>query len=277
MLYFSISCIIFIATTTTANSNNTSSFDQPPNHSIWTISTGRSIAVDTENHIEPNELLLPTPIIVMGLPKAGTTSIGMFFACGFGSKHQHRVSHYDCHVKKSRLEYQNHGAGKACGTVMYNNMVTPTRPRPASIFHQIDFFDVYSEIDMIQSKVVVLPQVMFITDIYDAYPNATWILNLRDPIEWLQSIDNSGLRSKFVQSRIFHRKFGELKKAGVGGRDEEMYDFYHVQGQFVRDFVNIHPSIHLVEVEIDKADAGERMEGLFGIHKECWSKSNKAI
>lgn len=224
--------------------------------------------------IRPQDLLRPTPIIVMGLPKAGTTSVGKYFECGFTKEYQYRVSHYDCHEQRGELENQIHGGGRPCGIIMYNNKVSTEEL--SSIFDTIDHFDVYSEIDMIQDRSIILPQVRFITQIYDAYPNATWILNLRDPKDWLKSINRAGLRAKFVNSRIFHRSLGEMKKAGIGEKDEDMIQFYKTQADFVRKFVRSHPSIHLVELDISQDNAGLKMEQTFGISEKCWGEKNKA-
>jgi hypothetical protein len=44
---------------------------------------------------QPSDLRLPTPILVMGLMKAGTTSIYGYFRCGLDPKIS-KLSHYDC-------------------------------------------------------------------------------------------------------------------------------------------------------------------------------------
>ena len=44
---------------------------------------------------QPSELHLPTPILVMGLMKAGTTSIYGYFRCGLDPTTT-KLSHYDC-------------------------------------------------------------------------------------------------------------------------------------------------------------------------------------
>jgi hypothetical protein len=44
---------------------------------------------------QPSDLRLPTPILVMGLMKAGTTSIYGYFRCGL-DPNTSKLSHYDC-------------------------------------------------------------------------------------------------------------------------------------------------------------------------------------
>ena len=63
---------------------------------------------------------------------------------------------------------------------------------------------------------------------------------------------------------------------GKGGDDEDMIAFYLKQAQNIRDFVKEHPSHALVEVPIDKSEAGKIMEDAFGISAEaCWRNLNK--
>lgn len=62
---------------------------------------------------------------------------------------------------------------------------------------------------------------------------------------------------------------------GKGGDDEEMIAFYHRQAERIRQFVAENPSHTLVEVAIDKPEAGKIMEDAFGISAEaCWGKRN---
>ena len=54
-----------------------------------------------------------------------------------------------------------------------------------------------------------------------------------------------------------------------------MIAFYLEQAQRIRKFVEANPSHTLVEVPIDKPEAGKIMEDAFGISSEaCWRKRN---
>lgn len=111
----------------------------------------------------------------------------------------------------------------------------------------------------------------FVEQIYENYPNATWILNLREPHDWLKSID----RWQDLRKRFTDNPYTPTLPRGKGGDDQDMISFYQAQAQRIRDFVNTHPSITLVEVQIDDSTAGQVMEDAFGIPASlCWKKRN---
>ena len=189
---------------------------------------GSKAASSIIHNVKPPKMRLPVPIIVMGLPKAGTTSIGSYFQCGFGQEYQHRVSHYDCHKDPYPIERQIHGARLGCGGRMNNNFV-----EKRLVFHSIDHFDVYSEIDLLYPNHIFFPQLRFIERIYDAYPNATWILNLRNTTEWAKSITRSGLRPKLANSKDLHPRFWKLKNTKNGTVENwELHKFFRSTGRF---------------------------------------------
>jgi hypothetical protein len=210
----------------------------------------------------PSELKLPTPILVLGLMKAGTTSIFGYFRCGLDANAS-RLSHYDCRPPDD-FSY----IGLACGRRMRRNV----QYYKYAAFKTIHKFDLYAELDAQENNGgITLPQWSFLREMHDQFPKATWILNLRDPTKWLQSID----RWKDLRKRLIDYSGGDDFPKGRGTRDEEMIDFYHKQAQRVRDFVADHPSHTLVEVNIDGPDAGQVMEDAFGISGDtCWGARN---
>ena len=210
--------------------------------------------------LKPDELKLPTPIIVMGLMKAGTTSIYGYFKCGLDPKHS-KLSHYNCNAKKK-------GSVMSCGKRMRRNIQKYKKPA----FDSIDMFTLYAELDgQEKNGGITVPQYHFLDEIHDHFPNATWILNLRNPQDWLRSIDRwQDLRQRFIDNPFWP----DLPK-GTGADDKDMIFFYNQQAQRIRNFVKEHPSHHLVEVAIDQPNAGQIMEDAFGISDEaCWRKRN---
>jgi len=210
----------------------------------------------------PSELKLPTPIIVMGLLKCGTTSIYAYFKCGLDLEVS-RLSHYACDPQSDLSTMED----ISCGEQMRRNVEEHHKP----IFDGFDQFHLYSQIDAQEGPTgVIIPQHRFLQEIHDHFPNATWILNQRDPQAWVSSMTRwSDVRQRFTD----HHSWPDFPR-GVGAQDEEMVDFYNLQAQKVRDFVKDHPSHALVEVKIDKPDAGQMMEDAFGISKTCWGKKN---
>jgi hypothetical protein len=212
--------------------------------------------------LKPEELKLATPIIVMGLMKAGTTSIFGYFKCGLDPKHS-KLSHYNCNDPAKKR------GTMSCGKRMRRNV---TKMKNTTAFHTMDMFHLYSELDGQEyNGGISVPQWHFIQAVHDNFPNATWILNLRDPHDWLKSINRwQDLRQRFIDN-----PFKPDLPIGVGGDDNDMIKFYNAQAQKIRDFAAEHPSHNLVEVQIDSPEAGEVMEDAFGISADaCWKKRN---
>jgi hypothetical protein len=216
-----------------------------------------------QQQLKPNELKLPTPIMVMGLMKAGTTSVYGYFKCGLDPAHS-ELSHYDC-KPDSHIDPEH--IGMACGKRIRRNLTKNKKPA----FSTMDQFDLYAELDAQELQGgMTLPQWEFLAEIHDQFPNATWILNLRDPSKWLDSVN----RWKDLRQRFIDNPFLPDLPRGEGAEDNDMLDFYDAQAQRVRDFVATHPSHTLVEVQIDSPDAGHVMENAFGIPSACWGNRN---
>jgi len=209
--------------------------------------------------LKPDQLKLPIPIIVMGLMKAGTTSIYGYFKCGLDPDHS-KLSHYNCNDGKLGL--------MSCGKRMRRNITKMKK----KAFDQMDMFTLYAELDgQEKNGGITVPQWQFVKEIHEHFPEATWILNVRDPHDWLKSID----RWQDLRQRLIDNHFPPDLPRGKGGDDQDMISFYLEQAQRIRRFVNKHPSHTLVEVPIDKPEAGKIMEDAFGISAEaCWRKRN---
>lgn len=210
--------------------------------------------------LRPDQLKVPTPIIVMGLMKAGTTSIYGYFRCGLVETT--RMAHYDCKPGQEPSKI-----GMACGKRMRRNISKYHKPA----FYSMDQFQVYAELDAQELKGgMTLPQWDYLDQIYQHFPNATWILNWREPTKWLDSVNRwKDLRQRFVDNPFIP----ELPR-GKGDDDQDMLNFYRRQAERVRDFAQNHTSLSLVELPIDSPNAGQNMEDAFGISKQCWKNRN---
>ncbi|KAG7344271.1 hypothetical protein IV203_022279 [Nitzschia inconspicua] len=217
---------------------------------------------------KPEQLKLPTPIMVMGMMKAGTTSIYSYFKCGM-DPNTTKLSHYDCRPGKL-----TDTINMPCGKRLDSNI-----EGGREAFEEIDHYHLYAELDANTNNGIILPQYKYLQQIYEVYPNATWILNLRDPQDWLKSIDRwQNLRQRFIWSNqkpdLPSQGRSKSGERPTGEKDEDMINFYNKQAQRVKDFVSNHPSLHFVEVQIDQKDAGEIMERAFGISQHCWGNKN---
>jgi hypothetical protein len=191
------------------------------------------------------------PILVMGMPKSGTSSINDFFQCnGF------RASHQYC------------GVVGFCGLAIRDNLQQQLPP-----LHGFDKqFDVFTQLDTNNppSK-CYYPQIQALEEIHQHYPNTTLILNTRNSSAWLNSVSKwHGLRGRLTQCDL--PGFPE----GVGKKDEEMLEFYQNHLERIREFAKRYPSHHLIEVSINDEKAGDILASAFHLNATCWGQSNKA-
>lgn len=213
-----------------------------------------------KRRLRPDELKSPTPVIVMGLMKAGTTSIYGYFSCGLVEGTP--ISHYDCKpgVDPSKI-------GMACGKRMRRNLTKYHKPA----FDSMDHFVLYAELDAQElNGGMALPQWDYLEQIYQHFPQATWILNWREPQKWLDSVD----RWKDLRQRFVDNPFLPDSPKGTGAQDAEMLHFYKRQAERVREFAQTHPSLSLVELPMDSPEAGSILEQAFGISSTCWKNRN---
>jgi len=122
------------------------------------------------------------------------------------------------------------------------------------------------------------PQITHLEEIHAAYPNATFILNLRPVDNWIKSIskwsgDKRRTKGGYLRQVLTQCDLPDFP-SGVGKTDEEMEAFYSGHSRRIRDFVREHPSHALVEVDIEAEDAGQILQNSFGVSHHCWKVRN---
>jgi len=245
-------------------------------------------------------LKLPTPIITLGFPKAGTSTIFEYFHCG-----GRPTAHYACKAMTPTAErtdkcgkcieenmakhnfpltecVEKHGhcdhLDDWCGSCIKNNIEANRPP-----LEGCGNFDVFAEINQsfgrarqkeenIIPTTIYFPQVEALEKFHEAYPTATFILNTRKFSHWIASVDSWGiLRRRFVNSNITGLP------TGVGNDKNDLREFYNGHYKNVRQFVRDHPEHTLVEVDVESNDAGTVMMEAFGISSSCWGHANSNI
>lgn len=150
---------------------------------------------------------------------------------------------------------------------------------------------------------IFLPQHFHLDHIHQAYPNATWILNRREPVtEWADSVighnqlkEDLRLDLQFANEYYAHYHNHNHNRNNHNHKNtndttvvssfpfpvshQEMVDFlvriYHEHLEVVRSFVAEHPTHTLVEVIINHHDAGTVLGDAFGLDPQHWQHSNK--
>lgn len=198
-------------------------------------------------------LPLPKPIIVVGMPKAGTSSVFHFFRRAFGNA---SCSHWSV------------GPGEYVGECLVSEWEKQRGyASPTNAFERCGNFDVWAQMDVALSpKLCYFPQISHLRDIHDEKPNATFILNRRNYSSWYPSVKRWG---NFA-TRVASCSVGPLSSS-----KQDLISWHRQQVERVRQFVFDHPSHALVEIDIeDNSETPTVMGRAFKLDSRYWSKSN---
>ncbi|KAL7559067.1 hypothetical protein ACA910_018420 [Epithemia clementina (nom. ined.)] len=122
-----------------------------------------------------------------------------------------------------------------------------------------------------------LPQHFNLHQLHQDVPNATFILPLRDPREWALSVFHwFQARGRIINEYLAQSVGREprLERPGKNHSIDFLARIYQEHSQFIRDFVQGHPSHALVEFHIQQANAGEVLASAFGLPSTCWEQKN---
>lgn len=160
----------------------------------------------------PNTLKLPKPIINVGFPKAGTSSLFSFFHCNglkgqhwfccepqhhpAGTEHQHLMSRCILENIMENHDRFQHNLSRprkhlleGCGDYDFYSEINGPRMFQSHHFRILE--DDGTFLTRTQSKReprLILPQHHYLEELHQQFPNATFILNLRPTQEWVNSV-----------------------------------------------------------------------------------------
>ena len=220
---------------------------------------------------------LHLPIVNVGLPKSGSSSVEDYFLCGGNGTLN--VSHWNCAtmLSASQLDGVPHIYQMSptvfqvpCGDCVKKN-VDAGREALAGC----GGYDVWAQLD-VQSRPdgasCYLPQVTDLEALHAQYPNATFTLPTRPAANWLASVSGWVLKgSPEMRDRM---SACGLPGLGVNASDDAFKAFYTNHTHAVRAFVAAHPSHALIEFDLEKSSAGDALEQATGYPASCWGKSN---
>jgi len=217
------------------------------------------------NEVNPNvgdfypEVPLPFPVLVVGLPKTGTSSITEFFkSAGY------RTNHWLCEKGKY---LPNPGACATC----IENALRAENPTPLSACGD---YQVWSQMDTTKPDLgeCGMPQIDYLGELHREYPYATFILNLRNVSNWVTSVTNwtSPSNRGTLAERYVRCPSVALNSTSISA----MESFYCQHVERIRSFVKQHPTHALVEVDIEDDSTGARMASLFATNASNWRVTN---
>jgi hypothetical protein len=268
-------------------------------HAISSRTSFHALARTTEQKQQPYpKLRLPTPVIVVGFPKSGTTSIHHFFTCAkahaqhfccCGDTNDHAPCQVDtmavCILKNMA---QNRKMLHNCGEYQVYAQIDGERPilQPAGAAGSSDFKGVLLEngtleLHNIRQKVErqllfrhFLPQHFSLEQLHADYPNATYILPLRDARDWANSAFSwFQMRGRTINEYMYFNQ--SLPRPGKANAKEFLARIYDEHSNMVRNFVRQHPSHAFIEFNITDPDAGRKLAETFGLEERCWGHHNQ--
>ena len=200
---------------------------------------------------------LRLPIINLGLPKSGSTSIRDFFSCG-----NLTASHFKCH-------------SGPCGMCVDQNLQAG---RPA--LHGCGDYHVWAQLDWApiglpiqKKKQCFFPQLSALKELHTQFPEATFVLPTRPPRHWIASVDHWQHADYRMREVLAACNLPGLP-SGRAPNDSELADFYVQHSRAVRTFVANHPSHTLIEFDLEEPDVAQKLALASGVPAACWSKSN---
>ena len=222
----------------------------------------------------------PKPWIHLGLPKSGTTSLEQFWKCG--GVH---TSHSVCKVTKQFLiqnVFKGRGGGYADGRECSSKYIRPCKlcatcmkaaqESKLPILESCGNYSALAQLDMMGNKFCYWPQLSALEEIHQEAPTATFVVMFRNVTTWIRSF------KKF--------KYGDMYNAFVGPQCQDMpfnkgdnspealTRFYCNVVQNARNFVALHPSHRLVEIDLDDPETSVKVANVFGINVSCWGTHN---
>ncbi|GKY98290.1 hypothetical protein MPSEU_000786600 [Mayamaea pseudoterrestris] len=236
-----------------------------------------------ERMVHRTKLSLPEPVIVVGFPKSGTTSIWNYFNCS-----DVVAQHYCAYGEINDAPPCQRGTMASC---IINNM---GQNKP--LFDKCGDYQVYAQIDGERPKQPglgmrfendtwslaapfshFLPQVFNLDDIHRHYPDATFVLPLREPMVWAYSVMHWFMMKRWIINEYMSKNSSlEFDMIGYGDqRRAFLAKVYDDHSRNVREFVKKHPSHTLVEVNITDPNASKIMSYAFGLSETCWGHKNK--
>lgn len=208
------------------------------------------------------ELKVPAPIILLGFPKAGTTSIDHYFRC----QGMH-VSHEECYSNPYKQ-----GKMQNCGQMMMKNL-----ENGEPMFQNTGDYHVYT--GLFYSSTCIFPQITHLEQIHKSHPNATFLLHMRDLDKWVESTRRW---SKLMNYGTMYSQIVDCFVENPHDRENRTIADLAIKNAYqkvidgARKLVQEHPSHRLIEVHIDRDDAADIMESSFfhSPKSNCWNQEN---
>ena len=242
---------------------------------------------------EQAKLKVPTPIIVVGYPKSGTTSVWRAFTCaGIVSQHfcccGDTSDHPPCtKITMARCILENMARNRSmlegCGNYEVFTQIDGERPVSVNsqgqkgVLMEDGSWKIYAHNTFNERQMMMrhfLPQHFYLERLHKEEPNATYILPLRDSIAWANSAFNwFQMRGRIINEYMAFNS--SIERPGKARALRFLARVYDEHTHYIRDFVRKYQSHALFEFNITDPNAGNMLSKAIGIPEECWGHHNK--
>eukprot|EP00804_Cyclotella_cryptica_P013026 CCRYP_002351-RA/>CCRYP_002351-RA protein AED:0.02 eAED:0.02 QI:104/-1/1/1/-1/1/1/446/933 len=267
-------------------------YKQHQQHRLATVQQQNQQDLHSNNDNSSNATTrLPTPIFVLNLPKSGTETSRDYFACGgYQSSHTYvgktrigtcLLDNYRRHTSNllstsssssiTRLDRRTNTTQplQGCNQITKKHYLPKTDPR----YGKNVTIQVYSDMGT-PNPTCYYPTLHDggLEYLYEYYPNATWVLFVRDARDWYESMlrwYDGSLLQQWRDACGFLPGGSSNNGEGVGeGEKEHWIGFYQRHTEKIRRFVTEHSSLTYIEVELE--DAKNMIGDYTGIDAKCW-------
>ena len=241
--------------------------------SIRNANTTAAVALDAL-------LPLPAPIIVVGMPKAGTSSITTFFRKLYGPNNNETLA--DKHVSHWRVPHKEPWEYIGLCLIQSWNDTDAHRhrnlnhpPTAPTALQECGNFSVWAQMDICRNPYDChFPQITHLDHIHREYPNATFILNRRHFGRWYSSVQRWMPDSQRPQGNLAER-LARCADGPLSPKRDDVIQWHKEQIERVRYFVWQHPTHALLEVDIEDGRAGDFLAKAFRGNTSFWEQTNK--
>jgi hypothetical protein len=255
---------------TPANKDNTRASTNVPSSTFLTKQSPcfRADSATTESLLLQNRVL-SKPIINVGMPKCGSSTLEHFFHCAG--------------MKTSHWSTKRHGPIGVCMRDAIKRGLPPIkscdswyRGRGKAFNESFDSgVEALLQIDTENNEAeCVFPQMSYLEELHAEAPNATYILNFRPVMDWVSSLIRCEGMGKAMYLRLQNCNLPDFPK-GKGNTTAELKDWLCGHVRNIRNFVAEHPSYSLIELNLYETRNADIMSTLFHTDPSCWVHANK--
>jgi hypothetical protein len=260
-----------------------------PSCFVPNIQKARALANDVRN----GKLELSNdPVLYVGFPKTGTTTLWRFFECsGFMASHQQQCP----------VVMEENLRGKAIGKTLLETAWTrgqwhsidekakaqgKTRKQRMTLKRNMKVAHLQMDSN---GNSGCYPQIQLLDELHQDYPNATFIMAFRPMDEWIRSVtshhqmktrwsffDMPGLILTQKQRQARNHATSLLRKRMVPLTDQQLRRWWCGHILHIREYVQEYPSHQLIELDLYDNDlTSSILEDVFHSKKSCWGHQNK--